>query len=274
MNFLNHGHQPAGERRGLQLRRYELLRGPPDRLQRRRHGVRSRSLAQEHGRAGAGHPRRRPASEAGRDHRHPGRQRRTPAAGLPHRQAGGQGARRPARRERPPGATGHPRTTARPPGAAPEGRLLRDGARRGPRRELPRPGDPEVREVSGWLSALGPWPLVLHLFPLPFAPFYLFPFPFPCFYSTSASASPALTAVPATTRTFRTTPFLGERISFCIFIASTTTTPSPASTGAPSALRTRTTLPGMGDTSRMSPAPASAAERRPRKALGSRTSAA
>src|SRR6266480_7070309 len=60
--------------------------------------------------------------------------------------------------------------------------------------------------------------------------------------------SPALTGWPALTRTRSTVPPLGERISFCIFMASITTRPWPASTQSPAWTRRCTTLPGMGAT--------------------------
>ena len=44
-------------------------------------------------------------------------------------------------------------------------------------------------------------------------------------YSTVASRSPELTGAPSVTPSLRTIPFLGDLISFCIFIASNTTIP-------------------------------------------------
>src|SRR5262249_8976771 len=52
-------------------------------------------------------------------------------------------------------------------------------------------------------------------------------------YSTHSRTSPALTAWPSAMQSFTILPLLGERISFCIFIASTTIRPWPASTVSP-----------------------------------------
>jgi hypothetical protein len=47
----------------------------------------------------------------------------------------------------------------------------------------------------------------------------------PQLYSTMAKTSPGFTAAPGIADIFFTTPFFGDLISFCIFMASTTTMP-------------------------------------------------
>src|SRR6266480_3809553 len=85
--------------------------------------------------------------------------------------------------------------------------------------------------------------------------------------------SPALTGWPALTRTRSTVPPLGERISFCIFMASITTRPWPASTQSPAWTRRCTTLPGMGATICWRPSASTWLWRRPLQARGSMPSA-
>jgi TolB-like protein/DNA-binding winged helix-turn-helix (wHTH) protein len=92
-------------------------------------------------------------------------------------------------------------------------------------------------------------------------------------HSTTASTSPAFTAEFSLATSLRTTPFFGDLISFCIFIASTTTMPWPASTSLPSSTSTRTTFPGIGATSFLGPLPSSALARL-RNERGSRSWAA
>src|SRR5437879_6551886 len=65
-------------------------------------------------------------------------------------------------------------------------------------------------------------------------------------HSTIASTSPAFTFTPTVASTFCTVPFLGDLISFCIFMASTIMTPCPSLTSLFAGTSTRTTLPGIG----------------------------
>src|SRR5260370_29932750 len=87
-------------------------------------------------------------------------------------------------------------------------------------------------------------------------------------YSTTASTSPELAVAPSFTMIFRTTPFLADFSSFCIFMASMTRIPWPCSTALPSATSNRTTLPGMGAVIFCGPWPSSA-----RRVLGEHRSA-
>jgi len=72
---------------------------------------------------------------------------------------------------------------------------------------------PEAAKTS-FPSKQGTPPKLVFLF------FYFFRETF--FQSTQAKTSPAFTAWPSFTKSFSTRPLFGERISFCIFIASTT----------------------------------------------------
>ena len=58
----------------------------------------------------------------------------------------------------------------------------------------------------------------------------------------------ALTGWPSLACKRSTRPFFGERISFCIFMASTTMSPWPTSTSSPTFTSKRITLPGIGAT--------------------------
>src|SRR3989338_6694239 len=66
-------------------------------------------------------------------------------------------------------------------------------------------------------------------------------------------SAPASKASPAFTRTCLTSPAIGLRTSFSIFIASTITKPCPFSTLSPSPTSTAMTLPGMGTDTRWRP---------------------
>ena len=70
---------------------------------------------------------------------------------------------------------------------------------------------------------------------------------------STTSTAPVSTAAPGTTSTSFTTPSLGVRSSFSIFIASTTTTACLAVTWSPTATSTRTTRPGIGALTCMAP---------------------
>ncbi len=91
--------------------------------------------------------------------------------------------------------------------------------------------------------------------------------------SIHARISPAFTGWPSFTSKRSTVPLLGDRISFCIFMASTTSKPCPASTFSPACTSTRMIFPGIGARICWRPSASSAPCRRPRHARGSVTSA-
>ena len=169
----------------------------------------------------------------------------------------------PARTERSAGATGHPGTVARPPGAVAEGGVLRVGPRQVHGGQLLRGRHPEEsrNHEVGEPGGVAPAAEVKAV-----RPFYLVDGQR---YSMIARVSPALTAAPSATRIFCTLPSLGDFISFCIFMASMTMMPWPAFTSSFYATRMRTILPGMGALIFCGPASLPAMARRVRRERGS-----